>query len=178
MEGQGPWSYRKSELPKLDIAIDRGPRFAAWKIQWESYCGLSGLLNQTASIQVQALTLCMSRDTLALINALGLSEEDMKDQSKIIEALESNLNTSPPQYRLSNMIASVRNGITALLALPSSGAETSPPSYAQLYPSDAVSRDPNTSSERMLEEMEHQQFQHQSMIIEIPFLNSLKVYIY
>ena len=104
MEGQGPWSYRKSELPKLDIAIDRGPRFAAWKIQWESYCALSGLLNQPASTQVQALTLCMSKDTVAFINTLGLSEEDMKDQAKIIDALEykmidaleSNLDTLPP----------------------------------------------------------------------------------
>ena len=119
------WSFRKSELPKLDINVDHGPRFESWKTQWESYCALSGLSNQTANIQIQALVLCMTRDTLTFVkSSLDLNEEDMKDPDKIIDALESKLKDGPPK---STQIAiDMGNG---------HGQCATPPSYAQLYPS-------------------------------------------
>ena len=41
---------------KLDLQIDRGSDFATWKVQWDSYLSLSGLDNEDAAKQVQALT--------------------------------------------------------------------------------------------------------------------------
>merc|ERR1739848_980862 len=119
------WSFRKSELPKLDITVDHRHRFESWKTQWESYSSLSGLSNQTANIQVQALVLCVTRDTLTFVkSSLDLSEEDMKNPDKIIDALESKLKDGPPK---STQIAiDMGNG---------HGQCATPPSYAKLSPS-------------------------------------------
>ena len=38
--------FRQRDLPKLDLQVDRGTDFEAWKIQWESYIALSGLDKQ------------------------------------------------------------------------------------------------------------------------------------
>jgi len=59
--------FRQGDLPKLDLQLDRGTEFEAWKSQWESYSSLSGPVEKVAGKQVQALTLCFSRDTLAII---------------------------------------------------------------------------------------------------------------
>ena len=57
----GPsYTFRLNDLPKLDLQIDRGTNFTTWRLQWRSYCSLSGL----ASKQVEALSWCFSRETL------------------------------------------------------------------------------------------------------------------
>ena len=38
--------------------------------------------------QVKALTLCLSRETLAIVQNLGLTEDQMKDSAEIIEAMQ------------------------------------------------------------------------------------------
>ena len=68
------YTFRQSNLPKLDLNVDRGTYFAAWRAQWDSYCFLSGLVEEDTVKQVKALMLCLSRETLAVIHNLGLSE--------------------------------------------------------------------------------------------------------
>jgi len=68
------YTFRQGDLPKLDLQVDRSSDFAAWKLQWDSYCSLSGLAEQEAAKQVQALTLCFSHDTLLIVQNLGLTE--------------------------------------------------------------------------------------------------------
>jgi len=38
-----PYIFRQGDLPKLDVQVDCGSDFTAWKAQWESYMSLSGL---------------------------------------------------------------------------------------------------------------------------------------
>ena len=78
------YTFRQSDLPKLDLNVDRGTDFAAWRAQWDSYCFLLGLVDENTAKQVKALTLCLSRETLAVVHNLGLS----KAQSAIIEAMQ------------------------------------------------------------------------------------------
>ncbi|XP_065890997.1 uncharacterized protein [Dysidea avara] len=44
-----PYVFRQSDLPKLDIQVDRGGDFEAWRAQWTSYCTLSGLAGESAA---------------------------------------------------------------------------------------------------------------------------------
>ena len=37
------YTFRPGDLPKLDLQVDRGTDFSAWKAQWEAYMSLSGL---------------------------------------------------------------------------------------------------------------------------------------
>ena len=82
------YTFRQSDLPKLDLNIDRGTDFTAWCTQWDSYCFLSGFVNQDIMRQVKALTLCLSRETLAIVHNLGLSEAQMKKPLTIIKAMQ------------------------------------------------------------------------------------------
>ena len=59
-----------------------------WQTQWSSYSSLSGLENEDATKQVKALTLCLSRETLAIIHNLGLSKEQMKRADSVIQAMQ------------------------------------------------------------------------------------------
>ena len=56
-------------------------------MQWEAYRNLSGLAKIDPAKQVQVLTLCLSRETLAVVHNLGLSDEQMKDVAQIITAM-------------------------------------------------------------------------------------------
>ena len=77
--------FRKGDL---DLQIDRGSDFSAWQKQWESYMSLSGLSEEPPTKQVQALTLCFSRETLTIVDNLGLSTEDLKKVTSIISAIK------------------------------------------------------------------------------------------
>ena len=68
------YTFHQSNLPKLDLNVDRRTDFAASRAQWDSYCFLSGLVEEDTVKQVKALMLCLSRETLAVIHNLGLSE--------------------------------------------------------------------------------------------------------
>ena len=80
--------FRTSDLPKLDLDTDRGTDFHAWHQQWLAYRSLSGLDTESAAKQVQALQLCLSRETLNIVENLGLSDDAKKDQAQIIAALK------------------------------------------------------------------------------------------
>ena len=62
------YTFRQSNLPKLDFNIDRETDFAAWQAQWDSYCFLLGLVDEDTAKQVEALTLCLSREMLAVVH--------------------------------------------------------------------------------------------------------------
>ena len=99
-----PYIFRQTDLPKLDIQVDRGADFEAWKAQWTSYSTLSGLSDASAETKVQVLTLCLSRETLAVVNNLGLTEEQKRDSDAIITAIkrhiDGQLNESVEQSNL------------------------------------------------------------------------------
>ena len=84
-----PFVFRQGDLPKLDLQVDRGTDFKAWKAQWDAYISLSGLADQPQSKQVQALTLCFSRETVTIVDNLGLSVADWGDAGKIVNAIQS-----------------------------------------------------------------------------------------
>ena len=80
--------FRTSDLPKLDLDTDRGTDIKAWHQQWLAYRSLSGLSAETPARQVQALKLCFSRETINIVDNLGLTTAQMKDQAQIIAALK------------------------------------------------------------------------------------------
>ena len=82
------YTFRTSDLPKLDLDTDRGSDFAAWHQQWLAYRSLSGLGSEQAAKQVQALQLCFSRETLNIVENLGLTNAQKKYQALIIAALK------------------------------------------------------------------------------------------
>ena len=86
-----PYVFRQSDLPKLDIQVDRGADFEAWKAQWTSYWTLSGLAGEDAATKVQVLTLCLSRETIAIVNNLGLSEEQRNNVDTVIQAIKRHI---------------------------------------------------------------------------------------
>jgi len=83
-----PYTFRLSDLPKLDLQVDRGTDFTTWRLQWDSYSNLSGLIRQPADKQVQALSLCFSQETLVVVQNLGLTDEARNDVPQIIRALQ------------------------------------------------------------------------------------------
>ena len=78
-----PFVFRLSELPKLDLQVDRGTDFEAWKTQWTLYTSLSGLTNEPAATKVQPLTICFSCETLTIVDNLGLTPEQKSDVNVI-----------------------------------------------------------------------------------------------
>ena len=85
------YTFRLGDLPKLDLQVDRGLDFKAWKRQWDAYLslsGLSGLTDETAAKQVQALTLCFSRETVTIVENLGLSRDQLASASEIVGAIQ------------------------------------------------------------------------------------------
>ena len=84
--------FRHGDLPKLDLQIDRGSDFKAWKIQWDAYFNLSGLSAQSDKKQVHALTLCFTRKTLTVVENLGLTDAQCKSTKEMITAIEAYVN--------------------------------------------------------------------------------------
>ena len=67
----------------------------AWKAQWESYMSLSRLSEELAEKKVQALTLCFSRETLSIVQNLGLSDANKQDIIAIIAAIKTYIHRWP-----------------------------------------------------------------------------------
>ena len=82
------YAFRQGDLPKLDLQVDRGTDFKAWKSQWQAYLSLSGLGTQAASKQVQALTLCLSRETVTIVENLGLDDAQRGSVTEIVTAIQ------------------------------------------------------------------------------------------
>ena len=69
-----PYTFRQSDLPKLDLDLDKGTDFAIWKKKWTSYRTLSGLERENAATQVNVLNLCLSNEALRIVENLGLTD--------------------------------------------------------------------------------------------------------
>ena len=82
------YTFRQGDLPKLDLQVDRGTDFKAWKSQWDAYLSLSGLDKQSQTKQVQALTLCFSRETVTIVDNLGLTATQKGDAKQIVTAIQ------------------------------------------------------------------------------------------
>ena len=85
---EASYTFCLSDSPKLDLQINKGKDFTAWRLQWKSYCSLSGLANKEALKQVKALSLCFWGETLSIVQNLGLTNEERKNVTVIIEALQ------------------------------------------------------------------------------------------
>ena len=85
------YAFRPEDLPKLDLQVDGGADFKAWKTQWEVYLSLSGLATQGDTKQVQALTLCFSRETVTIVEKLGLSADQRGKVEEIVVAAAFNV---------------------------------------------------------------------------------------
>ena len=81
------YTFRQGDLSRLDLQIDRGTEFMAWRTQWDSYSSMSGLVREDAIKQVKVLTLCLSMETLPIVHNLGLSEEQMKQPDSVIQGM-------------------------------------------------------------------------------------------
>ena len=79
--------FRPGDLPKLDLQVDRGADFKAWKVQWNAYLSLSGLDKQSSAKQVQALTLCLSREALMVVDNLGLTAAQRGNAGHVVDAM-------------------------------------------------------------------------------------------
>ena len=104
-----PFVFRLSDLPKLDLQVDRGTDFEAWRTQWTAYVNLSGLPSEeSAETKVQALNLCFSRETLTIVNNLGLNTEQKKGVDVIMRAIKNHIdghrNESMEQHALHRRI--------------------------------------------------------------------------
>ena len=82
------YTFRQGDLPKLDLQVDRGTDFSAWKAQWEDCMSLSGMDKEPQAKRVQALTLCLSRKTLTIVDNLGLTETKHGKVELIVEAMQ------------------------------------------------------------------------------------------
>lgn len=80
--------FRQGDLPKLDLQVDRGTDFLAWKTQWDAYVSLSGLDKEPESKQIKALTVCFSRETLTIVDNLGLTQADRAKAKPTIETMQ------------------------------------------------------------------------------------------
>ena len=95
---EGRYTFRLSNLPKVDLQIDKGMDFSAWRLQWQSYCSLSGLARETTSKQVEALSLCFSRETLSVVQNLGLTNDERNIVITIIETPNVFWSDGGPQF--------------------------------------------------------------------------------
>ena len=84
----GKYTFRPGDLPKLDLQVDRGSDFKAWRSQWSAYLNLSGLSKEPPEMQVQALTLCFARETVTIVDNLGLTDAQRSDVAEIVAAIQ------------------------------------------------------------------------------------------
>jgi len=83
-----PFVFRQGDLLKLDLQVDCGTDFTAWKAQWDAYISLSGLAEEDAQKQIQAPMLRFSRETLSIVQNLKLTTEENKSVDAIICAIK------------------------------------------------------------------------------------------
>ena len=77
--------------------MDQGADFEAWKAQWTSYSTLSELEDQSAATKVQVLSLCLMQESLAVVNNLGLTDEQKQDATAIIAVIECHIDVQVMQ---------------------------------------------------------------------------------
>ena len=111
--------FRQGDLLKLDLQVDRGTDFKAWKTQWIAYINLSGLDKETPAKQVQA---CFSCETLTIVENLGLTAEQRADVTKIVDAVqqyvEGHINESIERRNFHQRTCSNRTSLSTTFLWP------------------------------------------------------------
>ena len=79
------FTFRPGDLPKLDLQVDRGSNFKAWRSQWDVYLNLSGLIDEPAAKQV---TLCFACETITIVDNLGLSADQRGSVKETVSAIQ------------------------------------------------------------------------------------------
>ena len=46
-----PFTFRRNDIPRLDLDVDRGKNFKAWLEEWSAYHAVSGFSDQEAETQ-------------------------------------------------------------------------------------------------------------------------------
>ena len=85
-----PFTFRHSDIPKLDLDMDRGNNFKACLEEWSADIAVSGLSEENGNTKNHVLSMAFSRETDVVVDNLGLLEEDKKID-KIIQALKVHL---------------------------------------------------------------------------------------
>ena len=83
-----PYTFRKSDLPVLDLEVQRGVDIDTWVASWEGYRCLSGLRDEPAQTQVDALEQCLTSASLRILRNLGLTAEQLADAAVIVEQIK------------------------------------------------------------------------------------------
>ena len=83
-----PFTFRRSNIPKLDLDVDRGSNFKAWLEEWSAYIAVSELGKENADTKYHVLRLAFSREMASVVDNLGLPEDNKKKIDKIIQSLK------------------------------------------------------------------------------------------
>ena len=86
-----PYTFRRSDIPRLDLDVDRGSHFKAWLDEWSAYADVSGLNDENNATKYNVLRLAFSRETANVVDNLGLSADDRNQTDKIITALKQHV---------------------------------------------------------------------------------------
>ena len=81
--------FRQGDLPKLDLQVDRGTDFTAWKAQWEAYRRLSGLdKNPTSNRWKCSPCVSTTRHWLLSTTSIGFTAEQRGSVPSIVEPMQ------------------------------------------------------------------------------------------
>ena len=86
-----PYTFRKGDLPTLDLDHDDAPAFLRWEEMWNAYQDVSGLSGEQNDRQVKVLKMCFQGETLTIVNHLGIPEGDRGNPASIVEALKAHV---------------------------------------------------------------------------------------
>ena len=75
--------------PTLDLSVDRYAAFKSWKEKWNDYVLISGLEAKEATYQAAMLRYTFSDETRQIYESLGLSEDERKNSTIIIDKMET-----------------------------------------------------------------------------------------
>ena len=87
--GTMAYVFRPGDLLKLpvDLEVDRGSDFKAWRAQWYAHISLSGQAEQEPAKHVQVLSLCFSLETFTIVGNVGLTVAQRKEATWIVAAI-------------------------------------------------------------------------------------------
>ena len=86
-----PYTFRKSDLPMLNLDVDSLKDFTIWKTKWEDYRILSSLADEAGAAQARVLRACMEGSTLHIVENLGIPEADRTNQEVIVNRIQQHI---------------------------------------------------------------------------------------
>ena len=80
--------FRATDVPKLDMEHDGPKEFKTWKLKWDGYFHLSGLVRENDLTKYHALVSAFSQHTLDIVEGLEIGSEHEKDVDFIVKTLD------------------------------------------------------------------------------------------